>query len=203
MIGIARFAGRGVTRLLLIPIVLYFLCTGGAARAASADYLERVLGRRPGWRDHARHLYCFAACTLDRVFLLGASHSLEVVSQRDDALKALLRDRRGFLFICSHLGSFEALRSSISVDVRTPVRIVMDRLHNPTVTGLFEALNPQLAAQVIDAGDGGPQLVLALREALESGAMVGLMGDRVRDGERSAEVDFLGGRARLPLSPWI
>lgn len=203
MVGIARLCGRGVTRLLLFPIVAYFLCTGGTAREASADYLTRVLGRKPGWRDHARHVYAFAACTLDRVFLLGGSHSIEVISQRDAALQALLRERRGFLFICSHLGSFEALRATITADVRTPVRIVMDRLHNPKVTLLLEALNPQLAAQVIDAGDGGPQLVLALREALEGGAMVGLMGDRVREGERFAEVDFLGGRARLPLSPWI
>lgn len=202
LIGIARLAGRRCTRLLLFPIVLYFLCAGGAARAASKDYLRRVLGREPGLVDHARHLYCFAACTLDRVFLLGRTHSIRITRHRSEEVRQVER-QSGCLLVASHLGSFEALRAPVARDPQWSIRILMDRRHNATATRLLETLAPELAAQVIDAGQGGPQLVLALREALAAGCMVGIMGDRVREGERSAEVDFLGGKARIPVSPWI
>src|SRR3546814_5367306 len=35
------------------------------------------------------------------------------------------------------------------------------------------------------------------------GSMVGMMADRAREGERTATVDFLGGKAQLPVAPWI
>src|SRR5690606_32340784 len=49
----------------------------------------------------------------------------------------------------------------------------------------------------------GPTLMLEIKQALDQGHMVGLMADRVRAGERSVTVDFLGGQARLPAAPWI
>jgi predicted LPLAT superfamily acyltransferase len=64
-------------------------------------------------------------------------------------------------------------------------------------------VNPELARSVIDASERGPALVLKLKEALEEGRMIGIMVDRAVPSERSVEVDFLGGKARLPVGPWL
>ena len=69
LLAIARLFGRRVARLLLGPIVGYFLLFSPAARAASDDYLARVLGHPPGWRDRWRHFHSFASTLLDRLFL--------------------------------------------------------------------------------------------------------------------------------------
>ena len=67
----------------------------------------------------------------------------------------------------------------------------------------MEALNPELADGVIDAAQGGPALVLELKQALAAGHVVGIMADRPRAGEQTVMVDFLGGRIELPVGPWI
>jgi predicted LPLAT superfamily acyltransferase len=71
------------------------------------------------------------------------------------------------------------------------------------LTQLLEQLNPDLAAHVIDASERGPALVLRLKEALESGRMVGVMADRALAVERTIEVNFLGGTVHLPAGPWM
>src|SRR5689334_12360148 len=67
---IAVHLGRSVSRLLLYPITWYFLITGREARLASREYLTRLTGHSPGLMAVFRHLYCFAATILDRVYLL-------------------------------------------------------------------------------------------------------------------------------------
>jgi predicted LPLAT superfamily acyltransferase len=62
-------------RPLLYPIVAYFMLTSRAARAASSDYLRRVLERTPRRRDQWRHFFAFASCTLDRIFLLSRRYA--------------------------------------------------------------------------------------------------------------------------------
>src|SRR3546814_999944 len=46
-------------------------------------------------------------------------------------------------------------------------------------------------------------LFRSIKQALDEGSMVGMMADRAREGERTATVDFLGGKAQLPVAPWI
>ena len=47
-----------------------------------------------------------------------------------------------------------------------------------------------------------PALVLKLKEALEAGRLVGIAADRTNPGERSIDVQFMGGTVRLPEGPW-
>ena len=66
---IAVAAGRRAARLLLHPIVCYFVVDRQHA-AALARYLTRALGRPATWRDVYAHLFSFASTVLDRVYLL-------------------------------------------------------------------------------------------------------------------------------------
>ena len=69
--SIGRYGGRGIARLLLLPITLYFMIRRAPERAASRAWLARALGRRATFWDAAKHVHTFAATILDRVFLLG------------------------------------------------------------------------------------------------------------------------------------
>jgi predicted LPLAT superfamily acyltransferase len=194
---------RAVVRPFLYPIVAYFVLTSPAARRASRDYLQRVLGRTPGWRDHWRHFFAFASCTLDRIFLLSKRYAeLDVAVDRPEEVRAAVARGKGCLLFVAHFGSAESLRL-IAVDQRRlPLSILLDRQHGRMLMQLLEGLNPELASSVIDASERGPNLVLNLKEALEAGRMVGIMADRALATDRGVEVDFLGGRARLPVGPW-
>lgn len=198
-----RVLGRTVTRLVLYPITAYFLIFAGAARRASRDYLRRVLMREPGLGDVARHFHSLASVTLDRMFLLrlGAG-AFDVRRHASPAVEALATRPGGCLMLLAHLGGYEALRLGAG-GRRLPLRILMDLTVGRKLISLLLALNPDLAAQLIDASDRGPGLVLKLREALEQGAFVGIMADRATADERAVEADFLGGRARFAIGPWL
>jgi predicted LPLAT superfamily acyltransferase len=203
IVWLATHLPRSAVRPFLYPIVGYFLLSSPAARASSRDYLRRVLTRPPRWRDHWRHFFAFASCTLDRIFLLSKRYSeLDVAVDRPEEVRAAVARGKGCLLFVAHFGSAESLRL-IAVDQRRlPLSILLDRQHGRMLMQLLEQLNPELANNIIDASDRGPKLVLNLKEALEAGRMVGIMADRALATDRSVDVDFLGGRARLPVGPW-
>ena len=202
--NIARYGGRAVARVLLYPITLYFLLVRGPERKASRDYLRRVLGRPAGLPDVARHIHAFAETILDRVFML--SGQMERFEVRIDGLEPLHEqiDRgRGVLMFGSHLGSFEVLRVLARQRPDVTVRVVLDKAHNPAMTQLLDALNPEIARTVIDAGQDGPSIVMAIREATDAGALVALLVDRTHPGQPSQPATFLGDTAHFPVAPWL
>jgi predicted LPLAT superfamily acyltransferase len=67
--------------------------------------------------------------------------------------------------------------------------------------GLFNALNPGRPAGVIRIG--APEALLQVKEALDRGELVGILGDRIVSGEKVVAVDFLGAPALLPAGPVV
>lgn len=197
-------AGRPLARVLLYPIVLYFFVRRGPERRASRDYLQRVLGRRPSAFEVMRHIHCFASTILDRVYLLTDSfRRFEVTTHGLETLHALIDRGRGVLLFGSHLGSFDALRVLAQKRPDVEVRVVLDVAHNPALTRILAALNPKLAAGIIDAGQDGMSITLAIKDAVERGALVTVLADRAVPGEHTVPATVLGAEARLPAAPWL
>lgn len=201
---VARLGGRRVARSLLWPITFYFLLLRGPERRASRAYLARVLPVAPNLLHVARHIHTFASTILDRVFLLsGQLDRFDFVVEGLAGLETQLDRGKGVLVLGSHLGSFDALRviATRRPDVR--VRVLLDKAHNPAMQQLLDALNPLLARDIIDAGQPGPAVVLAMKEALDEGALVAMLADRTAPGESGVEAQILGDTARFPAAPWL
>lgn len=197
---IARRFGRSCSRALLYPITLYFFLTARRARAASRDYLRRVLGREPSLAERFRHFFCFASTILDRVyFLTGGVSGFDVRISDPDGLRQRIRARQGCLLLGAHFGSFEMLRTLATDDRGIPLKVLMRTEQNAVITRFLAALNPAIADTVVESR--GLDDLLRLRDYLEQGHLVALLADRVLPGEPSVECDFLGGRARFPLAP--
>lgn len=204
ILWIARRMGRPVARLLLYPIVGYFLLTGGVAKKSSRDFLRRVLDREPRWTDHAKHFHAFASVMLDRMLILsGNPMKLDLRMQQPPEVAKAMRSGHGCLLLLAHLGSFEMLRARAAAEPDLRIRILMDMQSNRMFSTLIQQLDPVFARSIIDASQRGPAVALALKDALAEGAVVGTMADRARDDERSVKVEFLGDTALLPAGPWI
>lgn len=202
--SIGRYGGRGVARACLYPITLYFLLRRGAERRDSRAWLTQALGRPATLRDVARHIHCFASTILDRVFLLSEStRRFDVAVRGLDALHAQLDQGRGVLLFGSHLGSFEVLRVLARQRPDYTIRVVLDKAHNPAMQTLLDALNPELARNIIDAGQDGPALMLDIQQAVQAGALVALLVDRVHPGGTTLPAPFFGRNAHFPVAPWL
>jgi predicted LPLAT superfamily acyltransferase len=201
--SIGRYGGRGVARLLLHPITLYFLLRRGVERQQSRAWLGRVLGRPATLRDVARHVHTFASTILDRVFLLSEhTRRFDVAVRGVELLNAQLA-HGGVLLFGSHLGSFEVLRVIARDKPEYSIRVVLDKQHNVAMQTLLDALNPQLAANIIDAGQDGPALMLEIQQAVQDGALVALLVDRAIPGQHSIAAPFFGREAPFPTAPWL
>ena len=202
--GVARHGGRGLCRALLYPISLYFLLVRGPERRASRTYLTRILGRRAGMWAVARHIHTFAATILDRVFLLGGRFGgFDVRVTGLPELHEVLDRKQGVLLFGSHLGSFEVMRVLAQQRPDYKIRVVLDKAHNLALTQMLDTLNPDIAAGVIDAGQDGPSIAMAIKQATDEGALVALLVDRARPGEPALNAQFLGRDAPFPTAPWL
>lgn len=195
--------GRAPARALLYPITLYFFLRRGYERRVSRAFFARIQGRPASTWQVLCHIHRFASTMLDRVFLLaGRERDFDIRMQGLEALLGALGGGRGALLLGAHVGSFEVLRVAARARPDLELRVVLDVNKTPALTGLLHALDPGIAAHVIDAGRPGAEVALALAEALDRGAMVAILADRARRGERTLAVDFLGSPAPFPVAPF-
>jgi len=198
------YAGRGFARAWLYPITLYFCFRRTRERRDSREFLSLALGRPARAWDIFNHIHSYAATILDRIFLLS-DKNLDRFDLRVDGLDALQAEMargRGVLLLGSHFGSFEALRALTLHEPQVQLRVVMDLKQTRALNELLHALNPSIAAKVIDAGVDPGALALSLHEAAQQGALIGLLADRPRAREATAAVEFFGRTARLPTAAY-
>jgi predicted LPLAT superfamily acyltransferase len=201
---IALSAGRRAARLVLHPITLYFLITGGAARRESRRYLGRALRRRANLLDVYTHLHAFAATVLDRVYLLQGRHDLfdlRVVGAQ--TVDPALARGTGALLVGAHLGSFEALRA-LGDQRGLRVAMVMYEENARLINATLAAIAPRAGLHTIALGK--VDAMLALRNWLDQGGVAGLLADRTLPGpagrSRNHRVPFLGQPALFSDGPF-
>ena len=202
--AIALYGGRRMGRLCLYPITLYFFVRRGPERQASRQYLQRAFGRPATTWQVLKHIHCFAATILDRIFLLAhGEQPFRIETEGLELLDQCVAQGRGVLLFGSHQGSFEALRAIGARRPKMALRVVLDKQKTPAMTELLEALAPDVGACVIDAAQDGTTIALAMAEACHDGALVAMLADRGRGHEVLRRTGFLGSSAPFPISPWL
>jgi predicted LPLAT superfamily acyltransferase len=202
--AIGLHLGRGVARLILYPITLYFYLRRPFERRVSYEFLQRAFGKPASAWQVMRHIHRFAGTLLDRVFLLSDRFArFDVRMHGLDELTSRIRPERGVLLLGSHIGSFEVLRVAASERPDVDVRVVLDTQKTPALTELLHAINPAIGRNVIDASRPSTDIVLALGEAIREGSLATLLADRARPHEATIVVDFFGAPAAFPVAPFL
>lgn len=200
MIWLVRSLGRSLTAPLLYPIAGYFVLTSGEARNASRDFLARVYSRPPGWFEVFWHVHCFATTILDRVIFFstdGRDFDVSVIDP--DNLVGRMERRQGCVLIGAHLGSFDMLRAFTVRQTDLKLKILMRAEHSQMLTSMLSILDPKVAETLVTIRDMSD--VLRLKEWVDEGYIVALLGDRAIEQEQQISVDFLGDKALFPTSP--
>lgn len=196
---IAVHVGRWTARLLLYPTSFYFLISANSARRVSYEYLKRVRGRPTHWWHVFRHFHWFAATILDRAYLLrGEFKRFDVMLHQKEILHRQLKSGKGCILLGSHLGSFEVLRA-LGVTHDFPLKVLMNIEHNEKITSFLDNLNPEIASTVIVPDR--PETLLRVKESLDAGFLIGMLGDRVSSTGKTTQCQFLGAPATFPAGP--
>lgn len=202
---IARRVPRAVARVLMWPIVLYFVLFSPRQAQASRRFLQRATGRAPRWSEVFRHYLTFSYMVLDRVYWLSddgdAHRRIPVQVHGLTVIEGALRDRKeGLIVVGSHLGSFEALRGAGTQVCDRRLRPLMYVDNARKVQQVLDALNPALAADAIYAGRS--TTMLEIRTAIANGDVVGILADRSPLTERTTQAPFMGSDASFPMGAY-
>jgi predicted LPLAT superfamily acyltransferase len=199
---IALHLGRRVSRWVLAPIVAYFYVSSPQARKASAEFLSVVLGQPHGAFAVLRHLYAFAAVTLDRIYFLNGRLDLFDVRVKDADNQALGQASRGvgMFLMGAHMGSFESVRSIAREHPELRMVLLMYEENARNIKQLLNAINPLARQNII--GLGHPGAMLQVRDELGKGALIGVLADRSVDSTGLVQMDFLGRPAAFPVGPF-
>jgi len=194
--------GRAVARAVLWPVMLYYFVLSRAARRASRAFLTRI-GHPADRRAVFGHLLRFGQVALDRLLLVqGKTSGFEFDTGPAELLDELRASPKGALLLGAHVGSFEAMAGMArGTDLR--VTAVVNTAGSRMFMDALERLNPELAARLIDLGQGRLDAIFEIRKRLEAGEHVCVLADRCTAGERSVVVPFMGQDARLPAGPYV
>jgi predicted LPLAT superfamily acyltransferase len=200
MVRLCQRRYRWLVNLLLYPVAAYFFITGRAAHRASRHFFTRAKGRTR-WPDYYHQLLCFSRCLVDRVTLLtGDTQPFKVHPSGRAALMETRQDGRGMILLGSHLGNFEACKLLATDRLDIDIHIVAYFAGSTRIRQALDAINPERQHKVIDPTE--PDAVFRMRDVIDNGGILAILGDRTGIGEKRALVNFLGEQAWLPTGPY-
>ncbi len=202
---VCRVFGRWPFRIVLYPVLMWYVATQGRARRDSRRYLRRV-GAPAGLLGVLRHFGAFAETILDKMLLWGGLFDFERVGVHGaEPLLEMIAQRRGALLVCSHLGNLDLCRA---LSLRTPglrITVLVHTRHAEAFNNMLCKLDPRSQLNLMQVTEMTPAMAMLLSERIAKGEFVVIAGDRVpvASNPRVALAPFLGQDAAFPIGPYV
>lgn len=212
LFAVYRLFGRLPFRLMLYPVLCWYIAANGRARQASRAYLAQVAGYRPALRLPAgiggvfRHFAAFGESLLDKMLLWGglfptASVALSGQQQISDAVA----QGRGGLIICTHLGNLELCRVIGRGHADLKLTVLVHTRHAQAFNRMLAQLDPRSQLNLMQVTEMSPATAMVLADKVAQGEFVVIAGDRVpvSPNPRVAHARFMGRAAPFPVGPYV
>lgn len=218
MLRVWQLLGRRAFGLLLWPVIGVYWLTARPARQASQQWIERVkqaLAQRqlpaPPRLNSFFHFMRFGYSMLDKVASWRGELKLNLdVVFAPGAREALDVDApQGKLLLASHLGDVEACRAMAQLDGSKVINALVFSENAQRFKQIMEEMAPDAGLNLMPVTDIGPDTAIALKEKLDRGEWVAIVGDRIavnpqRGGDwRVIWSEFMGHPAPFPQGPFI
>jgi predicted LPLAT superfamily acyltransferase len=208
---VCRVFGRWPFRVVLYPVLGWYLLTRPVARAASADYLRRVASfdasmRKPGMWAVLRHFAAFAECILDKMLLWGGLANVgDTAFFGEQQLEQDIAQQRGGLLICAHFGNLELCRVLARQRAGLKMTVLVHTRHAQKFNRMLAQLDPDSQLNLLQVTEMSPVTAMLLNERVARGEFVVIAGDRVpvSSGARVCSARFLGKEAPFPIGPYV
>ncbi|HGY9606238.1 TPA: glycosyltransferase family 2 protein [Enterobacter roggenkampii] len=218
MLRVWELLGRRAFTVLLWPVIGVYWLIARPARQASRQWMARVkqeLRQRsmsvPSRLNSFFHFMRFGNAMLDKV----ASWRGELKLNRDivfapGASEALnIAAPQGKLLLASHLGDVEACRALAQLEGSKIINALVFSENAQRFKQIMSEMAPEAGVNLMSVTDIGPDTAIAIKEKLERGEWVAIVGDRIavnpqRGGEwRVIWSRFMGQPAPFPQGPFI
>jgi predicted LPLAT superfamily acyltransferase len=193
-------------------VVLWYMMTRSAARAASQDYLRRLaesggqVSLKPGVFSVLRHFACFAESILDKMLLWSGLYRTDQVKfVGRELIMAQMAAQSGGLLICCHLGNLDLGRFLSKQLPGLKLTVLIHTKHAQRFNRLLAQLDPESQVDLMQVTELSPATAILLAGKIAQGEFVAIAGDRipVSPHPRVALAEFLGTMAPFPVGPYI
>ena len=206
---ICRLFGRWPFRLVLYPLLTWYVLSKPAARRASQNYLQHISRLQPGVTGLVsviRHFAAFAEMMLDKVLLWSGQFKTDRVRFFGaEPIRQLMQEKRGALLICSHFGNVDLCRVLSASHAGLKMTILVHTKHAKTFNQLLASINPASQMNLLQVTEITPATAMLLSERVAQGEFVVIAGDRVpvSPTPRVVMAEFLGEAAPFPVGPYV
>lgn len=203
---VERFLGRWPFRVVLAPVVLFYVLKHRLARSSSAEYLTRV-GITPSFRTSFRHISGFAETIMDKTLAVAGQYPFHKLrfTGREVMLESMAQGKGGVL-VTAHMGCLEVCRLAAERKDGPKLNVLVHTRHAEQFNALLRRLDPHSQVKLIQVTDVAPATAALLSQKVDAGEFVVIAADRVPVSDasgRTVKVPFLGAEAAFPIGPWI
>jgi predicted LPLAT superfamily acyltransferase len=183
-----RLLGRKAITLLLYPVVVVYWLTAHDARRASQSWIRRVSSELtarslpiPARFNSYHHFLRFADAMLDKIASWRGEMRLghEVVFAPDAEAALDVESSTGKLLLASHLGDIEACRALAQLQSSKTINALVFSDNAQRFKQIMAQIAPQAGLNLIPVNDIGPETAILLKDKLDRGEWVVIVGDRI------------------------
>lgn len=212
MYWIGRIFGRGAFRIVVYPLVAWYILTKTDARRASREYLWRIHAIQtpnqpaPDWRDVLRHFMAFADCILDKALIWGGiAPGGPTRLYGRDILAGPIARREGGVILCAHFGNLELCRQMSRTHPGLRLTVLVHTKNARSFNRLLAQLDPDSQLDLMQVTEMTPATAMLLNEKVSQGGFVVIAADRIPVSRqpRIVMANFLGAPAPFPVGAYI
>lgn len=208
---ICRIFGRWPFRIVLYPVVGWYMLTKRVAREASRDYLRRVSAMpetavKPNMLTIMRHFAAFAETMLNKMLLWGGLFKVDnTVFYGEKEFSEDFANKRGGIIISCHIGNLDLCRILSKRRAGLKISVMGHTKHAVAFNQVLAQLDPESQVDILEVTDISPATAMILSEKIGRGEYLVVAGDRIpiSPNPRLTSAQFLGAEASLPVGPYV
>ncbi len=193
IIALYNLFGYSTAKVLIYAVALFYAIVSKKNRQDLNSYYQAV-GVSPGFISYFHHVYAFSLTIFDRFIAKEGMQESTIKVERVnvEAFEAL--QKTGGMLMFSHHGNWaQSFKIFQTYDIR--LNIIGDEMIDENLQKLETASDENKRINIISLKNG-MQAMLDIARALQNNEIVIIMVDRVKEPNKTVEVDFLG-RATL------
>ncbi|MEZ8968512.1 glycosyltransferase family 2 protein [Vibrio breoganii] len=213
LLAVYSLLGRKVFNLVLKPVIGYYNITSNEAKQASNAYLKQLTTYAQNNAitltkplDSYHHLLSFGHTMLDKLAAWKGDYNIENLTvYGQEHFQGMVDKNQGILILGSHLGNIELCRALSRRHSHIKINALVFTENAERFNTVMKAVNPNSELNLIQVSSLGVDTAILLKQKIEQGEWVVIVGDRTSTSKESRSVwaEFLGKLAPFPQGPFI
>lgn len=217
--AMVKYLPKNFVYLLVFPISFFYFICAKRARFYAKEFQIQVK-QMPGKSRSLRintfaPVFSFALAIVEKLEGWLGKFSEKDLCFHDDGRECFvenLKNGKGSIVFCSHLGNIELLRSvsnyeAARINREIPITIIMEMKTSQEFNKILMGVNKKSSINIITADDIGPEAIEKIEETVVNGGLVVFAGDRISSNEmtrkRRIQNLFLGKNAGFPYGAFL